>query len=312
MSWPPHSLSHLPQLRFAFLVGLQENKAGPRPDDDNGQINEGASCSKMPDLPPDVDSRKFKELFSLPEFSNSEPCKKVIKIFAKKQIPEWLKELGEVKMTEQGKNAVEISESLLAMIAGFESESPLEFGLISRVNWLREIIQLGNEKIPENAPLMNAYRAKLGWQIEALKGQLKGLFCMLAFVNSVFSSIVTMPGMMESVILPGLKGLVDSIEAAVRHLRFEALPRGVSPSLKFKFVDAPVYPLWPEEIINEIRQFFQARRARIALGRREFGRARGRFASGHFRRRGFGWPRFTRGGRRGSRFSQRSRAPVRY
>ena len=74
-------------------------------------MNEGASSSRAPELPPDVDVDLFKNFFSIPSTQAKEP-RKIMKIFSKRNIPNWLKELGEVKINEDGKNAVVISEAL--------------------------------------------------------------------------------------------------------------------------------------------------------------------------------------------------------
>ena len=141
---------------------------------------------------------------------------------------------------------------------------------------LREIILLGNLAAFPDPPVINGFKARLGWQAEASRGQLKTLFCMFAYLKKDFAHIMNQ-GLMENVVLPGLKGLVDSIQASVRHMRFEALPKGVSKELKKKFVERPMFPLWPEDVASEIRQFFLGE---DFAGRRSFSRGRGGFRGG--------------------------------
>ena len=270
-------------------------------------MNEGASSSRAPELPPDVDVDLFKNFFSIPSTQAKEP-RKIMKIFSKRNIPNWLKELGEVKINEDGKNAVVISEALFSMVAGYEDEAPLKFALFSEVDLLREIILLGNLAAFPDPPVINGFKARLGWQAEALRGQLKALFCMFAYLNKDFAHIIMNQGLMENVVLPGLKGLVDSIQASVRHMRFEALPKGVSKELKKKFVERPMFPLWPEDVASEIRQFFLGRRF---SSRRSFSRGRGGFRGGfrgQTRNRGFfGRARRGWGGRRGFATGQKKK-----
>ena len=153
------------------------------------QSYEGASSSRAPELPPDVDVDLFKNFFSIPSTQAKEP-RKIMKIFSKRNIPNWLKELGEVKINEDGKNAVVISEAHFSMVAGYEDEAPLKFALFSEVDLLREIILLGNLAAFPDPPVINGFKARLGWQAEASRGQLKTLFCMFAYLKKVFAHIM--------------------------------------------------------------------------------------------------------------------------
>ena len=258
----------------------------------------------MPDLPPGVDADVFRSIYSIPDSKTLEPTKKIVKIFPKKPVPSWLKSLGQIRVDDKGNNVLVINESLISLVAGCDGSLPLQFGLFSSVDLLHEIILLGNEGVPE-APTIHGYKGRSGWQVESLKSQLKAIFCMFAMANNMMEKLVENPEFLNNVVLPGLKNLVESIQSLVRHMRFEALPKGVPMALKYKFVDAPMHPLWPAEETNEIRQFFLRR---FKTGQRgSQGRGRSRFNQGRFQRFRTGTGRVRRGwgGRRGRGSAQK-------
>ena len=71
----------------------QEGKATPRA---GSQVPEASTSlgTRMPKLSNRGDSAKFSEVFSVPDISFSQPRIKLAKSFLKKNIPEWLHELG--------------------------------------------------------------------------------------------------------------------------------------------------------------------------------------------------------------------------
>ena len=267
----------------------------------------------MPDLPPEVDMENFSAHFSVPDLECNAK-KKLKKIFPKKTVPQWLEGLGSVSINQSGKLAINISESLVAMVAGCDKDKPLSFSIESNVDLLEEIINLANEKLDESeVPSIQGAKPRTSWQIISLKNQVKALTCMMAFVNGKLSSTMKDPEILNEVVLPGLDGLINSIFASVRHLRFEIMPQGTPGDLRKKLLDAPLSPVFPTERVEEIRRFFREKRSEERRRLRGRGirvrgfrvRTRGRFSQRGGRFRG-GW-----GGRRvfgGRRAYQKSRS----
>ena len=241
---------------------MQEEKSTPNPgqEGNKGFINEGASTSKctvaqLPQLPAGVDEDQFRAKYLLPAPISQEPPKKILKIFRKREIPKWLSELGNISCDDTGKPLVLFPEALIAQIAGHMPVGKLEFGVATNVDLLKNIFDLVNSSISD-PPAFTSDKPKIYFLLMALRCQFRSFITLGSFISSGYDSLCLDHDLMDNVILPGLVGALESIKLIVKHIRCVVIPRSTPLNLKMKFLNAPLFPLWPNDVCDEIKQFF--------------------------------------------------------
>ena len=271
-----------------------------------------SSAAKVPKLNSKADTKKFNEAFVVPDPKFTLPKVKLLKSFLKKPIPDWMHEVGHAFVSSNGRFSVDINEGLLSLIAGYNNKEALKFQVSSRFDLLEEFLNIQDDNL--SVPRFTPFTPRLTWNIDSIKNMSKALHCNLALANWVFSYSLNFTDILENVILPGIYSLMQAIYGAIKHFRFSALPSDTPLNLKLELANADLVPVWPEEVVNKIRQFFRVKRSRIAARARGRGRGssfRGRSrpvkrARGYFGRRVFGF----RGRYTSTRGERRSNAGV--
>ena len=250
-----------------------------------------SSAPQPPRLSSQEDQLNFEKIFSVPDPEVLKPVSQIAKSFLRREVPVWLQSLGKVGLNEVGNTVVKVNEGLASVLSGFNVKEPLKFQMLTNVDSIDEFLKLSNEKLV--VPKFGSWSPKLGWQFEAIKNMCKSFQCALAMANMTFSDTLQQQDLLQEVVLPGLLSNMQAIYAAVRQLRLAACPFSTPFYLKSELANSNLVPLWPEEIMNKIRQFFRFRKGRT-VAFRERGRVtyniRGRarsFRRGRMQRRQF-------------------------
>ena len=284
------------------------------PMDEISVVDEGVSSSnsdndlspnqpKRSKLLPRMDREAFDALYYRQHPSKFEPKKKITKIFSKQTAPGWLDKLGEPRLNDNRKWDLQMPECLIAHVAGHKPASP-EFNVSTNVDLLAEIFDLASyDRIP-TAPSFNRFKPSLALWYSTLRNQFKLFTLSWAQARVTYEKHWEEADYMENVVIPTLSASIESIKSTVLLGRQMVLPPSLPKHLKRQYLEAPLYPLWPENpyLLKLIRMFFlkgaprrgatSYRRGGFAgvRGQRGYSRSRG-YRGSQRGRRGRGWRR---------------------
>ena len=240
---------------------------------------------------PGMDQHKFDALY-LTHAPSVSSIKHVPKIFPKQIPPPWLQDLGDPFLDSNRKWALNVPDCLIAHVAGSSPSPDQEFTVHSSVDLLKELFDLNNNRLPDPPSFGNPIPPLKSWY-SMLKFQLKSLS--LAWVHSqlTYPHAYENTDLTEHIIVPSLSTIISSITHAITFVRELVLPPGIPQSLYSKFINAPLFPLFPTDFkLRQNIQFFRAkqqlrylarsRRATLRRGgnRGRRGRGRGRISRG--------------------------------
>ena len=290
-----------------FFPSFQIDKAGPsRPliPDNESIIEEVSQSDTESEEPP---SKKLRLVSDLPEAQFLEKFmivpdsklkkRKIPVVLPKKDKPEWLEKLGELSYRNELWN-LEIPDILVAHVAGCLASKPKEFSVSSEATLLSESFSLISFKL--NSP-PNFIKIRTHFIYDLIRHQVKSLTYQWATALLLHKQEVMNHEYLEHMVYPGVAEAILALEASVRQSRHLALPSKTAKMLRYKFINAPIDKLWPddEKLLEDINKFFRDQRYRAARS--------GNFRGSNRGSRGYGYRGFSqRGMQRGQR-AKRSR-----
>ena len=294
-----------------IFPSLQIAKAGPshpRSPERERTIEESDSDSDLIESPPkklrlvsDLPESKFLESYMV--VSNVKTKKRKIPVvLPKKDKPEWLAEVGEVSF-KQDLWDLEIPDILIAHVAGSLAGKPKEFSVSSDASLLSESFSLISCKL--NAP-PSFIRMRMQYIYDQIKHLIKSLTYQWATALKLHREEVKNQVWLEQVVYPGVAEAVVALEKTVRQSRHMALSNKIPKVLRFRFINAPIDKLWPEDdkLLDDIRKFFRDLRIKAFRTGNFRGNSKRSRGSGF---RGFSFRSFQRGHRPRRSRGQRGR-----
>ena len=227
--------------------------------------------------------------------SKTQKKRKIPVVLPKKEKPNWLAELGDVSYRDEIWN-LEIPDILVAHVAGCLSGKPKEFSVTSEASLLSDSFSFISCKL--NAP-PNFIKMKTHYMYDQVRHHIKSLTYQWATALKLHKEEVKNHEWLELVVYPGVAEAVLGLEASIKQVRSQALPNKIGRILRYRYINAPIDKLWPEDekLIEDIRKFFRDQRFKATK-------------AGNFRgsSRGFSGRRYgARGSYRGSQRGQRAR-----
>ena len=311
VSLPPPSSdrgANFPVSKSLHIFPSLQDKAGPphppaqNPDQEGVPYEDSDSDTEEPiqkkmRLVSDLPEQDFHEKFMIVSKSSSKK-RKIPVVLPRKEKPEWLENLGEVNFKNDSWN-LEIPDILVAHVAGYLSSNPRVFTVSSDASLLSDSFALISVKLNRTPSFVriNTYN-----YYDIVSHQIKALTFAWATALQLHKEEVKYQELLENVVYPGVAESVLALEATIRKLRSVALGVKMPNVLRFRYVNAPIDKLWPEDekLEEDIRKFFRGKRAkagRLSGGR---GKYRGHRGSGN---RGY----FSRGQRSNRRRGHRGR-----
>ena len=240
----------------------------------------------FPALPVGATEESFRNLYGVASQETHEPPKKILKIFQKTEIPKWLSSIGKVSYGEGNRFKLEIPEALLAHLAGFTPKKDLVFSVECNIDLWQDFLKLLKSNVGTHPTFLSHHKPRVGWAMQSLANSFRATSLNFAILGALYEESWNDTDFMDNLLLPSLMNNYESILALQRHVRHLVLPLCTPGSLRQRYVEAPIYPFWPEgESLEELRKFFRFKSKRWSTAVRGRGRgSRGRGFRGRARR----------------------------